>query len=83
MAKPRYHVFVCVQTRAPGHPRGCCQAKGGADLLQAYRDTLDAWKSLDSAEAIAAAMQRDGLAGKTCRLACQTQVFGDAIVAPL
>jgi ferredoxin len=54
-----------------------------ATLLQAYRDTLDAWKSLDSAEAIAAAMRRDGLAGKTCRLACQTQVFGDAIVAPL
>ena len=54
-----------------------------ATLLQAYRDTLDAWRSLDSAEAIAAAMRREGLTGKTCRLACQTQVFGDTVVAPL
>jgi ferredoxin len=54
-----------------------------ATLLQVYRETLDAWRNLDSAEAIAAAMEREGLAGKTCRLACQTQVFGDAVVAPL
>lgn len=54
-----------------------------AALLSVYRETLDAWKSLDSVEAIAAAMKREGLAGKTCRLACQTQVFGDAVVAPL
>ena len=54
-----------------------------ATLLQVYREMLDAWRTLDSAEAIAAAMKREGLAGKTCRLACQTQVFGDATVAPL
>ncbi len=54
-----------------------------ATLLQAYRETLDAWRCLDSAEAIAAAMQHGGPVRKTCRLACQTQVFGDAVVAPL
>jgi ferredoxin len=54
-----------------------------AALLSVYREMLDAWKRLDSAEAIAAAMKREGLGGKTCRLACQTQVFGDAVVAPL
>jgi (2Fe-2S) ferredoxin len=47
MAKPRYHVFVCVQTRAPGHPRGCCQAKGGADLLQAFVGELQRRAAFD------------------------------------
>lgn len=29
------HVFCCVNTRAPGHPRGCCSDKG-AVALRAY-----------------------------------------------
>ena len=52
-------------------------------LLQAYREVLDGWRSLDSADAIATAIKRDNLGGRPCRLACQTQVFGDAVVAPL
>lgn len=24
----RRHLFVCLNERAPGHPRGCCKAKG-------------------------------------------------------
>lgn len=26
------HVFVCVNERPDGHPRGCCAAKGSRDL---------------------------------------------------
>jgi len=26
------HVFMCTNTRAEGHPRGCCSAKGSEDL---------------------------------------------------
>ena len=26
------HVFVCTNERPPAHPRGCCQAKGSAEL---------------------------------------------------
>ncbi len=29
------HVFVCLNEREPGHPRGCCLEKG-AEELQAY-----------------------------------------------
>ena len=54
-----------------------------ATLLKAYRDTLDDWKRLDSVEAIATAVRQGRLAAKDCRLACQTQVFGDAVVSPL
>ena len=28
----RHHVFCCVNTRAPGHPRGCCSAKDSVKL---------------------------------------------------
>jgi (2Fe-2S) ferredoxin len=32
--KPYYarHVFCCTNTRPPGHPRGCCSAKGSEKL---------------------------------------------------
>ena len=26
------HVFVCLNERAPGHPRGCCKEKGSVPL---------------------------------------------------
>jgi (2Fe-2S) ferredoxin len=32
------HVFVCTNDRPPGHPRGCCGAKGSAEI----RDRLKA-----------------------------------------
>lgn len=28
MPKPEKHIFVCVQNRGPGHPRGSCTASG-------------------------------------------------------
>ena len=28
----RRHVFCCVNVRAPGHPRGCCSARGSVKL---------------------------------------------------
>ena len=32
--KPYYkaHVFCCINERAPGHRRGCCKERGGAEL---------------------------------------------------
>ena len=32
------HVFVCINERAPDHPKGCCKARGG----DAVRDRLKA-----------------------------------------
>ncbi len=42
MPKPQKHVFVCAQSRPPGHPRGSCGAKGGGDILQTF------WKEAES-----------------------------------
>ncbi len=35
MPQPSYnfHVFICQNERAEGHPRGCCQSKGASQLL--------------------------------------------------
>lgn len=32
MPKPQKHLFVCVQARPAGHPRGSCGEKGCADV---------------------------------------------------
>ena len=40
MPKPRKHVFVCSQSRPPGHPKGSCVQNGGTELLQAFWQEL-------------------------------------------
>ncbi len=34
MPRPKHHVFVCGNRRPPGHPKGCCQDRGAAPLMQ-------------------------------------------------
>ncbi|WP_428268019.1 (2Fe-2S) ferredoxin domain-containing protein [Haliangium sp.] len=34
------HVFVCINERAPGHPRGCCKSKGGEEVRTAFKREL-------------------------------------------
>ena len=31
------HVFVCINERAEGHPRGCCRSAGGDDVAAALK----------------------------------------------
>lgn len=40
MAKPDYHVFICMQRRPDGHPRGSCGAKGAEALFNAFAQAL-------------------------------------------
>jgi (2Fe-2S) ferredoxin len=47
MPRPRYHVFICVQQRPPGHPRGSCQPRGGAEILQVFVAELQRRDSFD------------------------------------
>jgi (2Fe-2S) ferredoxin len=44
VSKPERHVFVCVQSRPPSHPKGSCGAQGSADLLRAFQDNFEARK---------------------------------------
>ena len=41
MAKPERHVFVCLNTRPPGHPQASCGASGANDLLPLFYDELE------------------------------------------
>lgn len=36
MPKPEKHVFVCVQSRPPGHPRGSCGERASAKVMEAF-----------------------------------------------
>ena len=40
MAKFQKHIFICVNERAPGDPKGCCAAKGSADVAAAFKKKL-------------------------------------------
>ena len=41
MSKPVKHVFVCTQSRPPGHPRGSCVANGGAAVFQEFMQQFE------------------------------------------
>ncbi len=36
MPKPERHVFVCVQSRPAGHPKGSCAQRQDGELLSAF-----------------------------------------------
>ena len=52
-------------------------------LLAHFKQVLDGWRRIDDLDTLLTTMQHENFIGKHCRLACQTQVFGDATVAPL
>ena len=41
MAKPEKHVFVCIQSRLPGHPRGSCAANGAVTVFQEFTQQFE------------------------------------------
>lgn len=42
MAAPRFdrHVFICVNRREPGHPKGCCAEKGSEQIRDEFKRLL-------------------------------------------
>jgi len=40
MAKFEKHIFICTNQRADGHPRGCCNPSGDAELQRAFKAKL-------------------------------------------
>ncbi len=41
MAKPEQHIFVCMNTRPPGHPKGSCGTSGANDVLRCFQEELE------------------------------------------
>lgn len=40
MARFKHHVFVCGNERRPDDPRGCCAAKGSAEVLDRLKGRI-------------------------------------------
>ena len=40
MPKPEKHVFICVQQRPPGHPRGSCFVCGCGEIYEEFLNEL-------------------------------------------
>jgi (2Fe-2S) ferredoxin len=38
MAGFKRHVFVCLNERAPDHPRGCCKQRGGDEIFKTLKE---------------------------------------------
>ena len=34
------HIFICGNQRIPGHPRGCCDPQGNAELQKTFKKKL-------------------------------------------
>ncbi len=47
MAKPLKHVFVCVQRRPEGHPRGACSQRACDEVLNAFLGEVQQRKLFD------------------------------------
>lgn len=41
MAKFEWHIFVCCNVRAEGHPRGCCSAKQSESIRAAFKEEIE------------------------------------------
>lgn len=41
MAKPKYHILVCTNTRPPGHPKGSCGEKGAQNVAMKFSEELE------------------------------------------
>ncbi|MBF0447193.1 MAG: (2Fe-2S) ferredoxin domain-containing protein [Magnetococcales bacterium] len=39
--KPKHHVFVCMNQRPPGHPRGSCGSSGASSIYEAMMGELE------------------------------------------
>lgn len=53
MPKPEKHVFVCTQSRPPGHPRPSCGQKGCAAVFEEFLQQLQQRNLFDKVQVTA------------------------------
>ncbi len=41
MGRFEHHIFVCVNQRPPGHPKGCCADKGSVALRDFFKEEVE------------------------------------------
>lgn len=55
MPRPEKHVFVCVQNRPAGHPRGSCAERSSPAIMEAFMAKLQANPALFGRIAVSSA----------------------------
>ncbi len=48
MFKYRHHIFVCINQRPPGHPKGDCASKGSRAVFQKFQEETEKRQLWDS-----------------------------------
>jgi (2Fe-2S) ferredoxin len=74
MPKPEKHVFICLNERPPGHPKGSCTERGGPDLLAEFNRVLEAREAWGRVK-----ITRSGCLGP-CALGPNVLVYPDAVM---
>lgn len=75
---------VCLFEVIKGEENLSAISKEEAAVLRTrFQEIMDGWRAVNDINALQEKMQRENFIGRHCRLACQTQVFGDVVVAPL
>jgi (2Fe-2S) ferredoxin len=64
MAQPQKYVFVCLNQRPAGHPKGSCLDRGADDVFNAMRDELGR-RLMTNVKVVASGCVEGCLAGPT------------------
>ncbi len=74
MPKPDKHVFVCLNERPLGHPKGCCSERGGPELLAEFNRLIQERQAFGKI-----LVTRSGCL-KPCELGANVLVYPDGIM---
>lgn len=76
---PRKFVFVCVNKRPDGHPRGCCIERGSGDLFNAFRAATGRHR-LDDVKIVISGCMEGCMVGPTVMVAPDNVWYGGVTV---
>ena len=74
MPKPEKHVFICLNQRPPGNPKGSCTDRGGVDLMDEFGRVMAAREAWGKVK-----ITQSGCLGP-CELGPNVLVYPDAVM---
>jgi (2Fe-2S) ferredoxin len=80
MAQPEKYVFVCLNQRPAGHPKGSCLDRGADDVFNAMRDELGR-RLMTNVKVVASGCVEGCLAGPTVLVVPDNVWYGGLTVA--
>jgi (2Fe-2S) ferredoxin len=80
MAQPQRYVFVCLNQRPAGHPKGSCLDRGADDVFNAMRDELGR-RLMTNVKVVASGCVEGCLAGPTVLVVPDNVWYGGLTVA--